>query len=314
MINLLKLQGSQVKLPKNANEKVLFLDAADNQIKTVDFSGKIEPLSRDDFSRYEGSTQTFYSDGTFYRIVDGQLKEIPGQGIENPTEVAEIYEGELLEGPIGPKGDRGDQGIMGQVGPQGDKGDKGDPGLQGIQGPKGDQGIRGEPGQPGLQGIQGEVGPMGPVGPQGLQGPKGDRGEKGDKGDPGQSVSILDLQEVVRQEVRSMPQVISAGGISKKTVEGMIEDALGDISPSGLTNNSTVVDLSGAELLDPVSDKTFSWSAGQLVGISDSKGVRTFSYNPSGQLISITGTGKYISSKTFSYDGNGNLINITEAR
>jgi len=123
------------------------------------------------------------------------------------------------QGPVGPRGEPGPQGEIGLQGPKGDKGEQGPIGETGERGPKGDpgrdgdRGPQGEQGPAGIQGPRGEQGPVGPKGdkgdpgPQGLKGDKGDtgpqgeRGEQGPPGKDGQSVSIEDLEPIVKPVV-----------------------------------------------------------------------------------------------------------------
>lgn len=332
------IPASKVVLPESSKVLKLFLDS-DNVLKTLDYAGNLKELgskSSPNLEPYKGSNQLFYSEteNKFYRIdITGKLIEVDGEGIENPTQVAEIYEQTLIlpEGPQGPPGLRGERGEQGLPG-------------ESIIGPQGPQGLKGERGEQGPAGERGPMGIEGPVGPRGETGPQGPQGPAGKDYDP----SVLSAIEQQIKLIKSSPKTTGGGGVSRAVVNDLIKEALVGYSPSvsatvdltpytlltltaeisaGLQSQidnisaappdltpyaltSTVVTMSAnlqSEYTNGVS-KVLNYTGTTLNSLSSENGTKQFNY-VGNKLTSISGSGIY-KTKAFIYDGLNNLIQV----
>ncbi|XP_062851944.1 collagen alpha-1(XXI) chain [Trichomycterus rosablanca] len=115
-------------------------------------------------------------------------------------------------GMPGMKGSKGEVGHSGEKGEEGFKGEKGEPGkygekgLPGQTGQKGEKGTTGEPGQMGQLGHQGMPGMPGQPGLSGSRGQSGDTGQPGPpgpEGPPGRELSVVRIQQICRDILRS---------------------------------------------------------------------------------------------------------------
>lgn len=180
--------------PDKATQVKLFL-ASDNKLKTISFDGSIKPLegSLSDLKIFKGDFNLFYSESLkqFYRIENGKLLEVSGEGVVgDPTQVAEIVELVLPQGPEGPKGK---DGVDGKDGVNGKDGRDGVDGKNGSDGKDGKDGKNGRDGRDGIDGIgvQGIPGIPGKDGVDGLPGKDGKDGLPGKDGSGGLSKSAI---------------------------------------------------------------------------------------------------------------------------
>jgi hypothetical protein len=208
--------ASKVSLPSSSRQKVVFLDT-DNKLKTLDYSGNLELLGGN-VTFTQGPEGLYYSSQTqkYYRNENGQLLEVSGEGVEgDPTQVAEIFEVTI---PEGPKGKDGINGVDGKDGLPGRDGVDGRDGKDGLPGKDGRDGVDGRDGKDGKDGVNGSDG----IGIQGVPGKDGKDGRDGKDGLPGKDGK--DGRDGERG-----PAGASGGGVTKATVIRLINE----YAPSG---------------------------------------------------------------------------------
>jgi hypothetical protein len=356
-----QIPASKVSLPESSKVVKLFLDT-DGILKTLSFNGEIKELGREqeipklDLSVYNGTSQVFYNETEkkYYKVVDGQLKEIDGLGITDPTLITDVIETEFIL-PEGPKGDKGDKG---------DIGPKGEQGIQGIPGPKGEKGDIGPKGESydpaELMLLEGKVSQL-KLQIEEIK--KNDTSARdilaleeklnvalNDKQNSISSlfliidslekslaefVTVKDLNGLeqriidkipdttkiendIEQLKKSKPVSLGGGGLSKTAVQNLIDESLEDFSvgsTSIVSESSLVAVENNNKIVDRITNQSLVYNmSGQLSHINTSDGNRIFTYNGSGLLIGISGNGLYNVQKSFLYDGQDNLIDIISVK
>lgn len=342
-----QVPASKVQLPESSKQKKLFLDS-DNQLKTIDYNGKISKLIADIESIKntvkdvlpEELKQKLDSDlGILYQEVNGKADqniELTLQ-YEPPKFVAELVKSDKpsvevinTDSEIKLVISLPDIALV----------------LSNYVKKEEIQLIMPKDGKDGKDGINGIDGINGRDGRDGKPGKDGKAGRDGRDGRPGKDATLPEFligevstgsigQVSIRHEGSSVffdfvlpesKKTLGGVGGSHFTLNGL-KNKVNLVSGSGinivtvgndliisgnqssLESESSLVSISGSTLSDRKTDKFFTYdTSGNLVYMSTILGNKLFVYN-SGKLVSISASGLY-QSKSFTYDVSGNLISV----